>query len=99
MEISKRAPHSYKFGIMHEVILYDERDFDTRLCKRNKFAWYFVYLPPLGRIDSAYRFPYALCLQTLELHLNIIEALYNGPEFLGQVNIHNIIGGNGYSSF
>jgi hypothetical protein len=39
---------------------------DTALCKRNKFAWHFVYPPPLVRINSACRFPCALYLQTLE---------------------------------
>jgi hypothetical protein len=61
------------------------------------------FLPGTGRGSQVTsvtgRFLYALCLQTLELHLNMIEALYHGPEFRGQVNCQNRTGGNSYSSF
>jgi hypothetical protein len=49
--------------------------------------------------NPAGRFPCSLCVQTLELYLNSIEALCHGPEFRGQVNSHNRAGGNSYSSF
>ena len=42
---------------------------------------------------------YALCLETLELYLNLIEALCYGPEFREQINNHDKAGGNSYSSF
>ena len=38
------------------------------------------------------RFPYSLCLQTLELKLNLIQSLCHGPEFWRQVESHNIAG-------
>jgi hypothetical protein len=58
------------------------------------------FVPPtLVRINLAGRFLCALYLETLELYLNLIEALYHGPEFRGQVNNYNRAGGNSYSSF
>jgi hypothetical protein len=51
------------------------------------------------RINPAGRFLYALCLQTLKLYLNLIEALYHGPEFRGQVNSYNKARGNSSAAF
>jgi WD40 repeat protein len=59
----------------------------------------FCVPPTFVRINPAGRFPCALCLQTLELYLNLIEALCHGPEFRGQVDSHDRAGGNSYSSF
>jgi hypothetical protein len=59
----------------------------------------FCILPTFVRINPASRFPYTLCLQTLKLHLSIIEALYYSPEFREQVNSYDRIRGNSYSSF
>jgi hypothetical protein len=50
------------------------------------------------RINPVRRFPCALCLQTSELYLNLIEALCYGPKFQGQVDSHDKAGGNSYSS-
>jgi hypothetical protein len=46
------------------------------------------------RINPAGRFLCALCLQTLELYLNIIEALYYRPEIRRRVDSHDKAGGN-----
>jgi hypothetical protein len=77
---------------------------NTRLGKSDKsFLAYkdlaFCVPPTFVRINPTGRFPCALCLQTLELYLNLIEALCHGPEFWGQVNSHDRAGGNSESSF
>jgi len=58
----------------------------------------FCVPPTFVRTNPAGRFPCTLCLQTLELYLNLIEALCHGPEFRGQVDSYDRAGGNGYSS-
>jgi hypothetical protein len=59
----------------------------------------FCVLPTLIRINPAGRFPYTLCLQTLELYSNLIEAICHGSEFRGQVDSHNRAGGNALAAF
>jgi hypothetical protein len=56
-------------------------------------AFHFVRINPAGR------FPRAMCLETLGLYLNLLEALCYGPEFRGQVDSYNRAGGNSYISF
>ena len=43
----------------------------------------------------------SLCsvFQTLELYLNLIEALCHGPKHREQVDSHDRVGGNSYSCF
>jgi hypothetical protein len=57
------------------------------------------YVPPtLVRINATGRFPYVLCLQILELCLDLMEALCHGPEFRGQVNKHDRARGYTYNN-
>jgi hypothetical protein len=58
-----------------------------------------MYLPLFVQINPAGRFPCALCHQTLELYLSLLEALFHSPEFHGQVDGYDRAGGNSYSSF
>jgi hypothetical protein len=71
----------YKFGIIYKIIRGAWLLIRHYVSVINSLG--FLCTSLLAWINSVGRSPYALCLQTLELYLNLIKALCHGPEFRG----------------